>query len=1112
MTNTGTTDIRNVIPDLEPDDAWKQNLRDEIELGLSSMVADAKRMRDSQLKEAPVDEVKRNFLSEQHIEAMKNIRRIAVAQFDDALDRERYLRRWSHGLEGQDEFNDALVKEQQSILDNIKGQTDRSRTNPLNSIGELSPESPTEVERPGQRPIQRPINRQAHFPEGSNSRRPSASSPPKMMPEFWKPTISPEEDAAISTPYAIARRGSTASTGSVGSSTFRSSISSQTIPERTSDVAVDFAGNEERERVMLQEVDHEWGQLAKGREKERALHSSKLDSRQSTSTESQNQRREEPVAVQSPTTPSRPTDGRAFQSSLSASRPIVPKRSFIVDDSSRVDSRIHQSPPANRPLTNMRSFTADDASRNYHPPSRSIVPQRSFTVDETARADGRGNLFPSTSRQSAGDTSRTPRSIVTQRSFTTDETSRTDGRSNHSPSGRNHPPPSSAPRSAVTQRSSVVDETTRGDGRSNQSPPASRPMTNQRSLTVDDINRADTRGNQYPTSTRRQPANQQSFIKEDANHTDSRTSQTPLFGSSPAVNQRSSTSADANHLDSRVHQSPAASRSLTNQRPLVLGDSVHYPVSSPRSARWTGAPSSPNDGRFEHSSPQSSNENPRKLQSPISSLSHHDSHRDPNEHGSVSRPDVGEEGSDSDEDDDDAESIDQTFDDIEVQTKRREEEAERKEAEAKRKEEDARLREEGAMKTVEEARRKEEEAKRKEEEAKRKEEEAKRKEEEAKRKEEEAQRIEEAARLKALETQKKEEEVRLREEEVKRREEELNRREAEARRKEDERRQEEDERRRREDNERRLREEGERLRKVKEDEKNRKEEEYRKRAEEIQRRAEERKQQESMSFENIRTGSSFPPSSSTPSGAHWFAGTSPPTSPDRSSTTSSNRSSASSTWSSSTQASSASRSSATPTAASKPSSARTDTPGMGSFSSSVPPSFPSSTQTDHEREWARRQADLAKEQQEKFRREQERLERERQAKMATAGRIPTKDEVIRLFATHERQWSMLPNQGDLRWDSFPWPMLKMANNPTDLTEGAIGAYVGSPFHPGDKSKSMKERIKDHIRRWHPDRFDTRLLPKVVEEERAIVKEGAGAVVRSLTNLLMANSNVRDVFS
>ncbi|TEB31822.1 hypothetical protein FA13DRAFT_1614161, partial [Coprinellus micaceus] len=97
-------------------------------------------------------------------------------------------------------------------------------------------------------------------------------------------------------------------------------------------------------------------------------------------------------------------------------------------------------------------------------------------------------------------------------------------------------------------------------------------------------------------------------------------------------------------------------------------------------------------------------------------------------------------------------------------------------------------------------------------------------------------------------------------------------------------------------------------------------------------------------------------------------------------------------------------------------------------------------------------------------------------------------------------WSSLPSMTALRWSNFPWPMIKRPSNPEDLTTAAIEGYVLSQFYP-DKSKADKDRVKEYIRRWHPDRFETKLLNKVVEEEKERVREGAGSVARSLNDIL-----------
>ena len=159
-------------------------------------------------------------------------------------------------------------------------------------------------------------------------------------------------------------------------------------------------------------------------------------------------------------------------------------------------------------------------------------------------------------------------------------------------------------------------------------------------------------------------------------------------------------------------------------------------------------------------------------------------------------------------------------------------------------------------------------------------------------------------------------------------------------------------------------------------------------------------------------------------------------------------------------------------------------------------------------EWEKRQQEHARKQQEQFRREQERKERERQAR--TSKNLNEK-EIVALFAEHDRQWSRLKTLDDLGWDHFPWPMFKKPTEPEELTSVGISSYVLSPYHPTDKSKASRDRVRDHIKKWHPDRFETKLLRKVREEEREKVREGAGLVARNL-NEMLTHSNILDAFS
>ena len=140
-----------------------------------------------------------------------------------------------------------------------------------------------------------------------------------------------------------------------------------------------------------------------------------------------------------------------------------------------------------------------------------------------------------------------------------------------------------------------------------------------------------------------------------------------------------------------------------------------------------------------------------------------------------------------------------------------------------------------------------------------------------------------------------------------------------------------------------------------------------------------------------------------------------------------------------------------------------------------------------------------RERQERFRLEQEQKSREQQAKIAR-GSLSVHD-MIQIYAYHETQWVNISNRDlDLRWDKFPWPMFSTPSNPEAINSGAILAYLSAECYP-DKMRLFKDRIKDQIKKWHPDRFETKLLPKVAEGERELVKLGAGEVVRYLNDLM-----------
>ncbi|KAH7921170.1 hypothetical protein BV22DRAFT_748473 [Leucogyrophana mollusca] len=1091
---TGTSALPNA-PDVEPDDLWKSRLKQEIEDGLQSMVDEAKQSFAAKLARAPVDAEERELLADDHLATMKNIRQLAEEQFRAALERERQERRWGAGQQLDSDWKDAMIKEQQAILDRIEKErnrdkaaptaparqdspeastahrkpervirtpkesveteydasyfsryayrepdevypvrdTGKSRSGSISGVGSYRPPSmldtserlterskaspivdePEEMNRPSRSPVDHPdsIRRESLRRKTSISARPG-------IPEFWRPSITPEEDAAMSRTFSIARRGSTAS----AASSYRPP-SSINIPDRSIDTPDSTFFYAERERAGIQAVEQEWSDINRARDKEKQ---SQVFPESRGSSMSGPQRLEERLGMSyssnitsSPTSavstgyPRSSDSTRVFPPPASASRPIVNKKSFSIDD-------VH--PPHSTPSPKGWS----GVSRSPYETRFEGVSRSPQTPDDGSRSwqssNLRGRLSSQDMRYGYIQQENTfYRPVHTHREESEGDSDDDLGEWQNGEYDEDQ---------RVLDREDIVRRKDEDRLRREREEEENRRME-------EDTRRAEEDARRATEDARRAEANR----KEEEIKRREETRRKDAEAKKKAE--------EARRKEEEARRKEEARRMEEARRKEEEARRMEEAALREAEAR-----------RMEEAAFR------------------------------------------------------------EAEARRKEEEIKRKEEDARRKEADVKRKEREARKKEEEARRKEEEAQRKADEARIKEVEAIRKEEEAKQKEEEARRKEEAARLKEEETRRKEEEIRVREEEVRRREDELNRREAETRRKEAEARRKEEEARRREEEARRREEEA--LLKAaearrKEDEK--RQEEFRRREEEIRRqRAEERKRQDKESWQEwIPPASQASPTSTGPwpipnHNERQAPSASPPT--DRSSTGSS-RSSATA-WSSastrpsstaSTQPSSTPRPIPTPGSGTK-STSSTPKPSSGGAYSSNAGTSPYNPPPMSEAEFHRRQAEQAQHREEQFRQEQARLAMLEQERLAKAGKVMSKQEVIKLFEFHKNQWEKIQGLTTVIWEDFPWPMFKKPNGPDDLTSPAITAYMLSPLHSTDKS--TKERIRDNIRRWHPDRFETQLLPKVKESERDKVREGAGSVVRVLNDLL--RSSTQDMFS
>lgn len=87
----------------------------------------------------------------------------------------------------------------------------------------------------------------------------------------------------------------------------------------------------------------------------------------------------------------------------------------------------------------------------------------------------------------------------------------------------------------------------------------------------------------------------------------------------------------------------------------------------------------------------------------------------------------------------------------------------------------------------------------------------------------------------------------------------------------------------------------------------------------------------------------------------------------------------------------------------------------------------------------------------------------------------------------------------LTFMALPWPTYPPPSVPSSLTKQNISSFLLSPSHSIDKTR--KQRLREALLDYHPDRFVGRYLELVENSQRRLVEEGVGNVVRALNALL-----------
>ncbi len=114
------------------------------------------------------------------------------------------------------------------------------------------------------------------------------------------------------------------------------------------------------------------------------------------------------------------------------------------------------------------------------------------------------------------------------------------------------------------------------------------------------------------------------------------------------------------------------------------------------------------------------------------------------------------------------------------------------------------------------------------------------------------------------------------------------------------------------------------------------------------------------------------------------------------------------------------------------------------------------------------------------------------------------------WEVYERRWhsAVAEDAGNaalLTFESIPWPMNPQPTSVHELDGALVKSFILSPAH--SLGKPAKQRLREQLLRFHPDRFLGRWLSRVGENDRAAVKEGVNKVARYINEALAQHSSL-----
>lgn len=111
---------------------------------------------------------------------------------------------------------------------------------------------------------------------------------------------------------------------------------------------------------------------------------------------------------------------------------------------------------------------------------------------------------------------------------------------------------------------------------------------------------------------------------------------------------------------------------------------------------------------------------------------------------------------------------------------------------------------------------------------------------------------------------------------------------------------------------------------------------------------------------------------------------------------------------------------------------------------------------------------------------------------------------------YETRWkALLAGEGEedsLLFRDIAWPCLQAygKSSPTfsleDITAESVSSFLFDSIEANDTEKTKRDKVRETLLRFHPDKFEGRVMSRVKFVDKERVQEAVGVVVRILNEL------------